>query len=121
MNAGGTAMGIANWAAASNIVLDEVSYVNIALQGTIDVDTRVLTVDVETHFTGVAPSNLNLNIALLQSHIAGPQTGGLGNPDQILEDGQYEQNHMLRHLLTGQWGDVISTSAQGTTITNQYT
>lgn len=121
MNTGGTAMSRGNWASASNTVLGEASYVNVALEGTIDVNTRVLTVDVETHFTGVAPGDVNLNIALLQSHVAGTQSGSSGNPDQILEDGQYEHNHMLRHLLTGQWGDVISTTTQGTTATNQYT
>lgn len=121
MNSGGTAMSRSNWTSASNTVLGEASYVNVALEGTIDVNTRVLTVDVETYFSGVAPSSVNLNVALLQNHIAGTQSGASGNPDQVLEDGQYEHNHMLRHLLTGQWGEAISTTTQGSTATGQYT
>lgn len=121
MNAGGTAMSRGDWAAAADIVLAEPSYVNVALEGTLDVNTRLLTVDVETYFSGTAPSSVNLNVALLQSHIAGTQSGASGNPDQVLEDGQYEHNHMLRHLLTGQWGEVITTTTQGSTATHQFT
>ena len=121
MNAGGTAMSRSNWESTSNTVLGQASYVNVALEGTLDVVTRVLTVDVETHFTGVAPSSVNLNVALLQNHVAGTQSGASGNPDQVLEDGNYEHNHMLRHLLTGQWGHVINTTTQGTTSSNQFT
>ncbi len=122
MNAGGTAMSRGNWASTSNQVLGEASYVNVALEGTLDVNTRVLTVDVETYFTGTtAPSSVKLNVALLQSHIAGTQSGSAGNPDQVLEGGLYEHNHMLRHLLTGQWGESITTTAQGNLATNQFT
>lgn len=121
MNAGGTAMGRDKWAAASSTVLTESSYVNVALEGTLDVNTRLLTVDVETYFSGTAPSSVKLNVAILQSHIAGTQSGASGNADQVLENGLYEHNHMLRHLMTGQWGETISTTTQGSTATNQFT
>jgi len=116
----GTAQGRTTWAATSATTLGEASYANVALESSLDVQTRVLTVDVEVFYTGAGSTN-NLNVALLQSHIEGPQTGASANPTQILPNGNYEHNHVLRHLLTGQWGDVITTTTQGTLIQRQYT
>ncbi|CAG5077445.1 Omp28-related outer membrane protein [Parvicella tangerina] len=117
-----TAQGRANWATTGATVIGENSYANIALEGDIDLATRELTVDVEVYFTGTtAPSSMKLNVALLQSGIEGPQTGSSANPAQVLPNGNYEHNHMLRHLLTGQWGDDITTTTQGTLFTQQYT
>ncbi len=119
----GSAMGRGDWTAAAGTILAESSYVNVALEGDIDLNTNVLTVDVEMHFTGsTAPATgVNLNVALLQNNIAGPQTGMASNPAQVLPDGQYNHQHMLRDLLTGQWGEVITTTTSGTTVTRQYT
>ncbi len=120
-NTTGTAMSRGQWDQAANMVLAEASYANVALEGSIDYATRVLTVDVEVHFTGVAPGSVNLNVALLQDNVEGPQTGSAGNPSAVLANGNYNHTHMLRHLLTGQWGDVIATTTQGTTYSAQYT
>jgi hypothetical protein len=120
-NTTGTAMSRGDWDQAATQILGEASYVNLALEGTIDYDTRILTVDVEAHFTGVAPASVNLNVALLQNNIEGPQTGASGNPSAILPNGKYNHMHMLRHLLTGQWGEVVTATGQGTTYSNQFT
>ena len=40
---------------------------------------------------------------------------------QVLTNGNYNHQHMLRHLLTGQWGDVISNTSNGSFFTNTYT
>jgi hypothetical protein len=122
-DAGTTALSRADWAAAGNIILGESSYANIALEADIDASSRVITVDVEMFFTSSnAPSSVNLNVALLQSGIEGPQTGASDfNPSNILPNGNYLHNHMLRHLLTGQWGEVISTTTSGTLVSKQYT
>lgn len=117
-----TAQSRGTWATTAPTVLGEVSYVNVALEGTIDVSTRELTVDVEMYFTGTtAPSSVKLNVALLQSGVEGPQTGSSANPAQVLPNGNYIHNHILRHLLTGQWGESITTTSQGTLVTKQYT
>lgn len=118
----GSAMGRGDWTAAAGTILAESSYVNVALEGDIDLSTNTLTVDVEMYFTGsTAPaSGVNLNVALMQNNIAGPQTGMAANPSQVLPDGQYNHQHMLRDLLTGQWGEVITTTTSGTTVTRQY-
>ncbi len=117
-----TAQSRTAWAGSANTILGEASYANVALEGEIDYATRELTVDVEVHFTGTAPSTMNLNVALLQNNVAGPQTGGSNfNPSALLPNGDYNHQHMLRHLLTGQWGDEITTTTQGTTFAKQFT
>lgn len=119
----GTAMSRGDWATASGQNTAQSSYVNIACEGTIDVTTNVLTVDVEAYFTGTgAPGSMNINVAVTQSGLEGPQTGGSSYyPAMIQPNGNYQHNKMLRHLMTGQWGDVITTTTQGTTVQKQYT
>lgn len=117
----GTAMGRGNWTAAADQILGEASYANVALEGSIDFLTREMTVDVEVHFTGTAPASVNLNVAVMQNNVEGPQTGSAGNPDNVLPNGNYNHGHMLRHLITGQWGEVISTTTQGTTYSQSFT
>lgn len=115
----GTAMSRGDWATAGAIVIGESSYANIAIEGDIDYAAKTLTVDVETYFTGTAPgSTVKLNVAVLQSNIEGPQTGASSNPSQVLPNGNYVHNHMLRDLLTGQWGIDIPTT---TGVVNSYT
>ncbi|MFK8039236.1 MAG: Omp28-related outer membrane protein [Crocinitomicaceae bacterium] len=120
-NAPGTAMGRGNWGTAATQVLAEPSYVNVATEGTIDFVTRLLTVNVEAHFTGAAPGSMMMNVALLQDNIEGPQSGSAGNASAVLPNGNYNHTHMLRHLLTGQWGDPVTTTTQGTTWSQTYT
>ncbi|MFO8086315.1 MAG: Omp28-related outer membrane protein [Bacteroidales bacterium] len=120
---GGTAMSRGDWNTAADQILTEASYANVALDAEIDLQTREMTVDVELYFTGnTAPSSVNLNVAVNQNNVAGPQSGGASyNPSQMLPNGDYNHMHMLRHLITGQWGEVIDTTAYGTLIQRQYT
>lgn len=103
----GTAMNRNNWTAASNIVLEEPSYLNVGVEATIVTSTRQLVVEVEVYYTGDSPESTNLlNVAILQNNILGPQTGGnAGN--------NYNHMHMLRHLITGQWGVEINETTEG--------
>jgi len=119
---GATALGRGQWASDANTILTEASYVNVALEATIDVQTREMTINVEVYYTGDSPQNSNfLNVALLQNNVEGPQAGSSLNPDQVLPNGNYNHMHMLRHLITGQWGDEITTTTQGTLVQKQYT
>ncbi len=105
-----TALSRADFASCGNQIKAMSSFVNVAAQATIDATTRELVVNVEAYYTADAETGMNLiNVALLQDSIIGPQSGGTNfNPDQTTADGQYIHMHMLRHLLTGQWGDTIS-------------
>lgn len=119
----GTAMGRAYWGNATNIILGEISYVNLGAEATLDVNTSELTVHVEVYYTGDSPEATNfINVALLESNVEGPQTGGANyNPDFVLPNGNYSHQHMLRHLITGQWGEEITTTSTGSFIDLYYT
>lgn len=115
MSGGSTAMGRGNWAAAANEILSTPSNVNVGIEATIDIPTRVVTVHVEAYYTSDSPENTNLlNIALLQNNTKGPQTGGgAGN--------NYNHMHRLVHLITGQWGEVINNTTSGSFVDRTFT
>ncbi len=110
----GTAMSRGSWSAASNVILGESSYLNVGLVSTIVTSTRQLIVEVEVYYTDDSPFSSNfLNVAILQNNILGPQTGGgAGN--------NYNHKHMLRHLLTGQWGEEITQTSTGSLFSKTY-
>lgn len=114
-NSGTTAMGRGEWMAAANQIMDLPSYLNMAVEASIDLDSRELTVHVESYYTGDSPQSSNfLNVALLQNNTLGPQTGGnQGN----------NYNHMRRlvHMVTGQWGEEINTTTEGSFVDRTYT
>ena len=120
---GGTAMSRSDWNSASTQLLSQPSPVNVGIQASVDMSTNVLTIDVEVYYTGTQTITMNrLNVAVVQHNVEGPQTGGQSNnPGAILPNGNYNHNHMLRHLLTGQWGEYISTLTPGYFYSNQYT
>ena len=113
-----------NWVFRASEILAQPSPVNVAATATIDYSTRVLTVDVEVYYTGNSNTAINyLNVALLQNNIIAPQiinTGRCNYPEMMVGN-LYRHNRMLRHLLTGQWGDEITTTTTGTFETRQYT
>ncbi|HNW88454.1 MAG TPA: Omp28-related outer membrane protein [Bacteroidales bacterium] len=112
---GGTAMSRGNWTSASNTILAASSYVNVGVEATINVITRVLNVHVQAYYTSSSPVATNkLNVAILENNILGPQSGGnMGN--------EYNHMHALRHLITGQWGEVLDTTTSGKMINRWYT
>jgi hypothetical protein len=110
-----TSMSRGSWSGAADQIMAMPSPVNIGFESSFNETTRVLTVNVELYYTSASaiPSNF-INVALLQNNILGPQTGGgMGN--------NYVHKHMLRHLLTGQWGDEVTTTTQGSLVTRTYT
>ena len=110
----GTAQSRGTWSTTSNTILNEASYLNIELEATIVTSTRQLVVYVEVYYTGDSPEESNwLNVALLQNHILGPQTGGNSGDN-------YDHKHMLRHLLTGQWGAEITETSEGSLYTGTF-
>ncbi len=118
----GTAMSRGDFAAAGNMILAESSPVNTWGSAEIDLGTNTLTVDVEIYYTGSQTISTNsLHVAVLQNNVEGPQSGMSGNPSSVLPNGNYNHQHMLRHLMTGQWGETISNIAQGTTYTSEFT
>jgi len=120
--ANGTAMSRGDWANAASQILPQSSPVNIWSEAIVDLGTNTVTVNVEVYYTGSQTITTNkLNVAVLQNNVEGPQSGLSANPGSILPNGNYNHNHMLRHLMTGQWGDELDIITQGTTITRTYT
>ncbi len=121
-NSSGTAMSRGDWDDAGNLVLADSSYLNVAFDATIDVTANTLTVDVEVYYTADGAPQNKLNIAVLQNGVAGPQVGAATlYPEMLNPDGTYNHQHMLRHLMTGQWGADIDTTTAGTLISRSYT
>lgn len=110
-----TQLGRGSWVAACDDIMQEVSPVNLGISSQYEASTRLLTVQVELYYTANAPTASNfINVALIQDSIYGPQTGGgAGN--------NYRHMHMLRHLITGQWGDAVTTTTAGSLVTRTYT
>ncbi len=110
----GTAQSRGSWSTTSNQILGEGSYVNVGVEAEIDVSNRELTVHVEVYYTENSPESTNLlNVAILQNNTLGPQSGG-GAGDE------YVHMHRLVHLITGQWGEDISTTTTGTFVDRTY-
>ena len=122
---GGTAMSRGNWTAAANVIMGESSPVNVANQTSLDLAKGALSAVTEVYYTGNSAVSTNkLNVVLLQNNVPGPQTGGASyNPSAILPNGDYNHNHMLRHMFTGQWGESIDTTTTGyfKSVTHNYT
>ena len=99
------AMSVPSVESSVNQELAKPSPINLAIDIDYDYDTRELTILTEVYYTDTAVSSRKLNIALLQDWVKGPQSNyGNYNPQYITEDGMYMHMHMLRELITGQWG-----------------
>lgn len=104
-----------SWPIAAATIFPKISPLNVGIESSYNSSNRELTVTVELYYTGnsAVPKNF-INVALLQNKVFGPQSsGGAGN--------NYEHKHMLRHLITGQWGDTVHTTSAGTLYTKTYT
>lgn len=119
---GGMAQSRNMWRDRANNIKGKNSCVNLAARAVIDTTTRHMTVMVKGHYTANSDSTTNrLNIALLQNDIVGPQSNyGNYNPEGYDASGKYHHMHMLRDLLTGQWGDLIEETTKGTDFTKVY-
>ncbi len=117
-----TATDRGTWATNGNLILAMPTYVTLGINANINSTTRLLTVNVTSNYLANGPALNMMNVALIQNNVQGPQTGGSTyNPTQVLPNGKYNHGHMLRHLITGQWGDSITVTTNGTTFQKTYT
>lgn len=106
-------LGRGAWVYAAHQIFPEATPVNIGFTTSFDDVSRELTIDVELFYTAdVNVENNFLHIAFTESGISGPQAG---------TSGTYTHNYMLRHLITGQWGDTIAQPETGTLINKSFT
>ena len=97
---GGSAMGRGDWKTAAIAANALEAPVNIGATASIDID-NLLTVKVDLYYTQGESAVNNINVALLQDGLVSRQSGG--TPPNA-----YVQNHVLRDLITGQWGEPIT-------------
>ncbi len=122
----GTAITTTNrsqWPTYANNIKAQSAYCNVALQGTVDAQTRVLTVQAEVYYTANSPVGTNsLTIMLLENNIPGPQSDyGNYNPTNWLPDGSYKHNHVLRKVLTPTQGASVSPTTAGSLFSTSVT
>ena len=120
---GGTAMSRGDWMDACTDIMSQPAYLNVGTQVIHDTVNETLIVDVEVYYTdstpvdgfGFSPVNY-INVALTQDSVVGPQTGAQSyNPAGIVPgpwQPSYSHQHMLRDMVTGQWGDPITNGGQ---------
>lgn len=111
---GGTALSRGDWTAASERILGEESYVNLGVSTFYNDLTRELSVTVEAYYVENLPFGVISNffqIAITESNIIAYQSGASAN---------YNHKHMLRHLITGQWGDEITEVSAGSVVSRTY-
>jgi hypothetical protein len=99
---GGLAMSRGSWSAASNEIMSQESPVNIGAKATFDEATRELTVMVDLYYTADGNGANKINVALLQSGMIAKQSGGTSD---------YEHKHVLRDMVTGQWGEEVPSTS----------
>ena len=105
------------WTNAANTIKSQSAYCNVAVQGTVDAVTRVLTVEAQVYYT----ANY-LTIMLLENNVPGPQSDyGNYNPTNWNADGTYRHNHFLRKTITPSFGTPIGTTTSGSTFSTSLT
>ncbi len=104
------------WYYAALQKMPELSPINVGFESMFDTATNELTVNVEMYFTGAVTGDCFLQVALLENHVFGYQSDYTNGTQQ-----NYDHKHILRDLLTGQWGMQITPGAVGTYVTQTIT
>ncbi len=114
--------GRGSWTGWANTIKAQAAYCNVAVEGSVDATTRVLTYTAQVYYTANSPVTSNsLTVMLLEDKVLGIQDN-YGNPlynaSNYNADGTYNHNHVLRKgLTTGNFGITIPVATAGTTFT----
>lgn len=115
------AMPRSQWVAAADEVLNQVAECNVDGHVVINPLTRTATITAEVYYTANSANASNyLTIVMLQDSIIGQQAYAETNPAQYMGGDQYCHMHVLRDVVTADWGDEIAPTVQGTLITKTY-
>ncbi|MEG2177614.1 MAG: Omp28-related outer membrane protein [Bacteroidales bacterium] len=103
------------WGIYGREIVKDTAKVNLWMECSIDKESRVANIRVEGYYSMDLGQNYALlNIAMTENNIKGPQTGaGIGS--------DYIHQHVLRDLITGQWGDTLYKPMVGEYFTKTYT
>ncbi len=109
------------WEAEANTQLQQMADCNVAGHVVINPITRMASITTEVYYTEDATQDANyLTILMVQDSIAGQQAYAQTNPEQHLGDDMYCHMHVLRDVVTADWGDEIAPTTEGSLITKTY-
>ena len=109
------------WKEVAEGILKDTAECNVAGHVVIDPITRVATITAEVYYTANSNDSTNyLTIVMLQDSIVGQQAHAETNPEQHLDGDQYVHMHVLRDVITADWGDEIAPTTQGSLIKKSY-
>lgn len=115
------ALGRGQWEAEAYMQLQQMADCNVAGHVVINPITRTASITTEVYYTSNSAENTNyLTILMVQDSIAGQQAYGDTNPAQDLGNDLYCHMHVLRDVVTADWGDEIALTTEGTLITKTY-
>jgi hypothetical protein len=92
------------WAAAANKVVTLTAPVNIGAKAVYNAKDKEIAITYDLYYTADETVPNSLNIAILQDNLYAKQSGGTPDPNH------YAENHVLRALPMGAFGEVISTA-----------
>lgn len=108
------------WEGAANEVLTQVAECNVGGLVEINPITRVATIEAEVYYTANSNEETNyLTIVMLQDSILGQQAYAETNPAQMVGE-EYCHMHILRDVITADWGDEISPTTETSYIKKTY-
>ena len=119
----GMAQNRGSWSSSFVTTKAQAAYCNVACQGTVNVVTRVLTVQVQVYYTANAPVGSNsLTLILKENKVCGAQHDyGNYNPTNWNPDGSYNHNHAIRKVMSPTFGTTIPVTTMGSTFNQTYT
>ncbi len=109
-------MGRAAWPAAAEEIIAMESPCNVGMKSEFDPESREVTITVEVYYTdNTFPMENTLNVVITESGVIGYQSG-----DAQGQQGNYTHNHIMRAMVTGQWGESFSHEGAGTKVVKEY-
>ncbi len=104
------------WSTSIQVVLAELSPVNIGLASNFDAGTQTITVEVELYYTNDSPAGEDrIHVALTQDHIFGYQQDYTNGAQA-----NYDHRHVLRDYFTAIDGDPVTTTMMGAFVSRMY-
>ena len=109
------------WRSKTDEVLGQVAECNVDGHVVINPLTRTASITAEVYYTANSKEPLNyLTIVMLQDSIIGEQAYAETNPAQYMGGDLYCHMHVLRDVVTADWGNAIAPTTQGSFITKTY-
>lgn len=110
-----------DWFPMAEEILGMETYVNVGATAKFDWQSREMEVKVQLFYTGEPAVEENyIHAVLIQNNIEGTQDGSAANPDQVLPNGKYLHQHVLREMFTDIAGDATPVGKEGDLIERIY-